>query len=110
MVEETLNRIEQEIVENDLLDDQKKQELRDLLAQLRVEILKLNTTNSSEAASIANYAETSFREAIRREKSTELLRHSVEGLSISARKFEITHPTLTGIINNIGQTLVNIGI
>ncbi len=110
MVEDTLKRIEREIIGNDNLSQEKKQQLTGLLTELKEQILNLNNTNTIDAASIANYAETSIREATRQEKSSELLSHSIEGLSLYAKKFEVSHPTLIGVINTIGQTLVNIGV
>jgi hypothetical protein len=39
-----------------------------------------------------------------------LLRHSLDGMALSVRRFEVSHPRLVGVINNIGQTLWRMGI
>ena len=110
MIEEILSRIDDELQSNSSLSQEKKEEIRGLLNELRDEVLLLQTTHHDDAAHIAAYTGTSVREALRDETSSELLKHSVEGLSLSAGKFEVTHPKLTALINSIGNTLVNIGI
>ena len=109
-MEDTLERIEKKLKECSSLPEDKKQELINLFENLKKEVLLLQSTHHDDAVSIAGYTEFSLREAIREEKSPELLKHSVEGLSLSAQKFEISHPGLTGLVNAIGHTLVNIGI
>jgi hypothetical protein len=47
---------------------------------------------------------------MRKERNPELLSHSLDGMSLSVRRFEVSHPQLVGLINTIGQTLWKIGI
>ena len=49
-------------------------------------------------------------EATRQDKSPALMKHSVEGLALSAEGFEASHPKLVGIVNEICTMLARIGI
>jgi hypothetical protein len=110
MLDETISRIEGSITSNETLNHEKKQELLSLVQDLRREVAGLAETHRDDARSIAGFAETSVREATREEKNPELLRHSLDGMSLSVRRFEVSHPRLVGLINTIGSTLWNIGI
>jgi hypothetical protein len=110
MINETIQRIEKTITDNETLGENRKNELMNLVAHLKSEIDNLGEMHREHAGSIASYAESSVREAVRSEVDTELLQHTLDGLSLSVRRFEISHPTLIGIINNIGQILNQIGI
>jgi hypothetical protein len=110
MVNETIARIEERIKTNENLAAEKKQELLSLVSALKDEVQSLAPTHGDEAKSIAGFAETSVHEAIRGQPDPELLRHSLDGLTLSVRRFEVSHPSLVGLINNIGQTLWKIGI
>lgn len=110
MINETILRIEQDIRTNKTLSEERKNELLGLVAQLKTEIENLEDECHEDAKSIARYTESSLHEAIREHKNPELLKHSLEGMSLSVRQFEASHPTLVGVINSIGRTLSNIGI
>jgi len=110
MIEETIARIESRLRSSENLTDERRRELLELLARLKEEVDTLSETHSEDAHSIAGYTETSIREATRDEVNPELLRHSIEGLSLSAKSFEVSHPVLTGLINTIGRILWNLGI
>jgi hypothetical protein len=109
-IHETISRIEERLKANAGLSDDKRAELLALLTDLKREVAALAETHTEDAHSIAAFAETSVREATRTEKDPELLELSVSAMKFSARRFEISHPTLTGLINTIGQTLWKIGI
>lgn len=110
MIDETVNRIEATVQNSDVLSDERKNELLTLISDLKTEINTLNERDAEHAGSIIRYAESSVKEAIRSEQDTELLEYTLKGLTLSVRKFEASHPTLLGVINNIGQILGNIGI
>jgi hypothetical protein len=109
MIQETISRIEERVGATGL-SEEKKMELLSLVANLRREVAALAETHIEDAHSIAAFAETSVREATRAEKNPELLEMSVGAMKLSAQRFEISHPTLIGLINAIGQTLWKIGI
>ena len=110
MVDQTISRIEERIKANESLPAEKKEELLSLVSALKGEVTELAQTHHEEANSIAGFTETSVHEATRGRRDPELLRHSLEGMSMSVRRLEVSHPTLVGLINNIGQTLWKIGI
>jgi hypothetical protein len=110
VIPETISRIEDQLKGNNSLDAGKKQELLSLVKELKKEVDALAETHQDDARSIASFTETSVHEATRRERNEELLSHSLEGMTMSVRRFEISHPKLTGLVNAIGQTLWKIGI
>jgi hypothetical protein len=110
MVQETISRIENTLKADTALSSAKKQDLLNLVGELKKEVTDLAETHREDAGSIVGYTEASFNEAIRKEKNPELLSHSLDGLALSARRFEVSHPRLVGLINTIGQTLWKIGI
>lgn len=110
MINETLKRIETSIAGNETLADERKNELIGLVNQLKGEIRELETTHAEDADSIASYTESSVREATRNEPDDVLLQHTLDGLSLSVRRFEVSHPTLMGVINTISQVLSGSGI
>ena len=110
MINETVKRIEKNIAENETMTGERKNELMSLVGQLKDEINQLETTHQEAAGSIASYAESSVREAVRSEPDDLLLKHSLDGLSLSVRRFEVSHPTLIDVINTIGQVLTGSGI
>jgi len=110
MINDTLSRIEQTIATSETLSVERKQELLSLVTNLKDEIHGLGDSYRDEAGSIVRYAESSVNEAVREQQDSELLDHTLAGLTLSVKQFEISHPTLIGIINSIGQTLGNIGI
>jgi hypothetical protein len=110
MVKETITRIEDRIKATESLSPEKKQELLALVGELDKEIAGLAKTHRDDAGSVAGFAEASVHEATRDEINPELLQHSLDGLSLSVRSFEVSHPGLTGLINSIGQTLWKMGI
>jgi len=110
MLQETIKRIEREIVGNKEMSEQKRNQLISLLKELRSEVELIKDTHSDEASSIMKMTEASVQVASRKTRDQELLEHSLEGMKMSARSFEVSHPKLIGLINSIGQTLSNLGI
>jgi len=110
MKKNTLEDIEEKIRTYNVLSEDKKSELLDLIAKLKKEISKLSESKSEHAESILGFMERSTHEATRREKNPTLLRLSVDGLSESVKEFEISHPKLVEKVNNIAAMLANMGI
>jgi len=106
MIHDTLKRIQNEI-ETTISDNVKKNELLSLIDNLRVEI---DTLKREDAKSITTFAEASFSEATREIRDEELFSHAIEGLNLSVRRFEVSHPKLIGLINSIGRMLSDIGV
>ena len=110
MVEETITQIEERIKKAKSLNDERKNELLDLLATLKTEVSQLSKTGAEDAQSIIGFTEISIHEATREEKHPQLLNLALKGLSTSVKRFENSHPKLVRIVNSICNTLSNIGI
>jgi hypothetical protein len=110
MLRETITRIEDQLKGNNSLDAGKKQELLSLVAELKKEASALAETHHEDARSIASFAESSVHEATRGERNEELLSHSLEGMKLSVRRLEVSHPALVGLVDAISRALWEIGI
>jgi len=110
MLQDTLKRIEANLAGNETIPEERKNELIGLVDKLKDEIKHLETTHSEDADSIASYTESSVREATRTDRDDVLLQHTLDGLSLSVRRFEVSHPTMMNIINTISQVLSGSGI
>lgn len=110
MVNDTLKQIEDAVRRISSIDGGKKEELLGLLAALKTEVGRLPGTQEEHAQSIAGLAQVAAHEATRKEKSPGLLKHSLEGLALSAKGFEASHPQLSETINEICALLARIGI
>jgi hypothetical protein len=110
MVQETISRIESQLRADEGLAEEKREELLSLVGELKNEMAVLAETHRDDARSIASFTETTVHEATRKERNAELLTHSLDGMALSVRRFEVSHPRLTGLVNALGQTLWKIGI
>ena len=110
MIEKTISEIEAKIGGADSVSTERKQELLKLLGTLKTEVAKLSKTHGEQADSIAGFAQLSAHEATRTDQNPELRELSVQGLRSSVTGFELTHPQLSQIVNNISNTLSNLGI
>ena len=110
MIEDTLRKIEDRIRSSRNLNNDNRDNLLDLLAQLKSEIGSLSEENSEQATSIATFADASTHEATRAQPNQKLVEHSVGGLSQSVVEFETQHPKLVGVVNRICKTLADLGI
>lgn len=110
MNKSTLLKLETLIETLSNVDDKKKLQILKLVEQLRKEMSGLPESHREKAQSIAGFAELAAHEATRKEKSPELLKHSLGGLSSSVQGFEASHPQLVGVVNEIANLLSSIGI
>jgi hypothetical protein len=110
MIEETIEKLERSLSENTGLEGRARTELQELLAKLRTEVGELAKTDQEKAGSIAGFAVVSTHEATRSDPDPELRELSIKGLMRSVSDFEGTHPALVRVVNNICNTLSNLGI
>ncbi len=110
MIQETINRIENKIKKTKLMQEENKDELLKLVAELKSEITELSKTHPEHAESIIGFADLSAHEAVRDVRNPHLSKLSSEGLRASVREFEQSHPRLVNIVNVISNTLSNMGI
>jgi len=110
MIQDRLDKIEEKLKQSKALKEEDRAELMNLLASLRTEMSELSKTHNEQAESIAGFAELSAHEATRSQKSQELFDLSIEGLMSSVQGFDISHPTLVGVVNRLCTMLANMGI
>ncbi|MFA6093287.1 MAG: DUF4404 family protein [Elusimicrobiota bacterium] len=110
MLEETLRKLENAVRNIRSAERNDKQELLTLLTKLTTEVQELSRTHTEHAHSIAGFAELSAHEAARKDKSPDLLAHSVKGLSLSVDEFRTSHPRLVETIDGLCTMLARIGI
>ncbi|OGV34762.1 MAG: hypothetical protein A2020_09575 [Lentisphaerae bacterium GWF2_45_14] len=99
-----------EKIKNARIGKVEKDELVKLISSLKTELEGLSATNKEHAESIANFAEASAHEAVKKEQNPELREISIKGLTTSVEDFEALHPSLVKIVNRISVMLSNIGI
>jgi hypothetical protein len=110
MIQKTIERIEEKIRTNNSITEINKIELLDLLAKLKPEIMNLANAKTEHAESITGFIERSTYEVMRKEKNPDLLKIAVNGLSVSVKGFEVSHPELVENVNYIANALANMGI
>jgi prefoldin subunit 5 len=110
MNDSDLNEIEAKIRNAKSISEERKNELLHLLGTLKSEVGKLSKTHDEQAQSITGFAQLSAHEATRAQQNPQSLHHSLEGLRSSVEGFEKSHPQLVQIVNNISNTLANLGI
>lgn len=109
MIYETIKRIENEIQKN-VTDTNEKKELLNLIDNLKLELEAIKENHHDDARSITKFTEAGVFEGTREERDEELFQHAIDGMKLSVREFEVSHPGLINVINAIGNTLNNIGI
>ena len=110
MIEKTIGEIEAKIRGAEVVSDEHKRELLQLLGQLKSEVGTLAKTDAEQANSIAGFTQVSAHEATRTQQNPQLLDHSIQVLRSSVDGFEKSHPKLVQIVNAISNTLSNLGI
>lgn len=110
MIEDTIGKIETRIQTADAVNEDRRQELLQLLGTLKAEVSQLSKTHGEQAQSIAGFTEVSAHEATRTDQNPELLKLSLAGLGSSVQGFEESHPRLVQIVSAISRTLSNLGI
>lgn len=110
MINDKLKKIENEIETTENIEASKKNELLDLIRELKTEIVELSQENSEQAESIANFAGAMTHESTRQSPNSELKQISEKGLTSAVKEFEMTHPRLISLVNSISDMLSGIGI
>jgi hypothetical protein len=93
-----------------MVNEKRKAEIMQQLAELRAELDELARTDADRAKTIAGFAELSAHEATRATPQPELLSLSVTGLQKSAQAFEATHPRLVEMVGSLSAILSNVGL
>jgi Mg2+ and Co2+ transporter CorA len=110
MINETIANIEKRIRQAETIRPEEKDEMIQLLSELRAEVTEFSQTHKEQAESIARFTDVSTHEATRKEKDSRLLNLSVDGLTSSVEGFENSHPRLVQTVNRISVMLAGMGI
>lgn len=110
MTRETLKQIRTRLAQSESLSAEKRHELLHLVDDLEREIESLSETRAEDAESITGFVDLSTREATRESANPQLLETAMQGLSLSIREFESSHPKLVQTVNGISSMLSNLGI
>jgi|SRR5206468_9163638 len=110
MIRDTITQIESKLKQSSAGNPENRQELLNLLAQLKTEIGALPESHARQAEAIAGHTEISTREAMNARKDPESLQRSLNELSASVEGFESSHPQLVEVVNRIATMLSNLGI
>jgi DNA repair exonuclease SbcCD ATPase subunit len=110
MIEKTLAELEARIKQAAPADERQKQELIELIAQLKNEIGALDETHEALATQIARQTDRSAQEATSKPRNPQALQRAIDDLSSSVTEFEKSHPHLVQVVNRIATTLSNLGI
>lgn len=110
MIKDTLSRIESAIAKIQAGDSAQKAELVALLGKLKAELAALPEGRLEEARSIGYFTETAAHEATRPNANVQLKNLSISGISYAVKGFEVSHPRLVGVVNEICMMLARMGI
>ena len=110
MIKETLSKIESAIARIEAADRREKAELIELLKELKKELSSLPDSGMDAARSLAHFTETAAHEVTRSERSNELKNLSISGIAYSVKGFEVSHPRLVEITNQVCMMLARMGI
>lgn len=110
MIEDAVKKLEEAIRRLESQDVAKRAELLGALDALKGELARVTESESEKARSVAGFAEVAAHEATRGEKPSGLLKHALEGLAMSAKGFEVSHPRLVEAVDRLATMLARIGI
>ncbi|MCX5785504.1 MAG: DUF4404 family protein [Elusimicrobia bacterium] len=110
MIKETLSKVEAAIAKIQAVDGKEKARLVSLLNQLKAELAALPESRMDDARSVAHFTETAAHEVTRVNRSAELKDLSISGMGLSVKSFEVSHPRLVEITNELCMMLARMGI
>ena len=110
MIEQRIEAIESTIESAGNIPHDQKAELLNLVSELKSEVKALAETHHDEASSITRFADASAHAAARSEKNPQLAVTALEGLRLSIRGLEESHPVIVRVVNRFATALSNMGI
>lgn len=110
MIKDTLSKIESAIAKIKAGDSAEKAELVALLGKLKAEMAELPASRLDEARSIGYFTEAAAHEVTRAEASMQLKNLSISGISYAVKGFEVSHPQMVSVVNEICMILARMGI
>lgn len=110
MIKDTLGKIESAIAKVQAGSSSEKAELVSLLEKLKKELSELPPSRAEEASSIGYFTETAAHEVTRKNSSVQLRNLSISGISYAVKGFEVSHPEMVSVVNEICMILARMGI
>ncbi|MDO8806083.1 MAG: DUF4404 family protein [Elusimicrobiota bacterium] len=110
MINDTLSKIESAIAKVQAGNSSDKAELVALLNKLKSELSALPASKLDDARSVGYFTEAAAHEVTRENSSVQLKNLSISGISYAVKGFEVTHPELVSVVNEICMILARMGI
>lgn len=110
MINDTLAKIEAAISKIQAGNSAQKAEVVALLGKLKAELAELPSSRAEEAKSIGFFTELAVHEAMRGKANPQLRNLSVSGISYAVKDFEVSHPQLVSVVNELCMILARMGI
>jgi hypothetical protein len=110
VIKDTLSKIEAAIAKIQAGGSAEKAELVALLGKLKAELAALPESRVEEARSIGYFTEAAAHEVTRANSSVQLRNLSISGISYAVKGFEVSHPQLVAVVNELCMTLARMGI
>ncbi len=110
MHKETLSKIESAIAKIEAGKSGEKAELVALLRKLKEELAALPESRLDDIRSVGYFTEAAAHEVTRQNTSVQLKNLSISGISYAVKGFEVSHPELVSVVNEICMILARMGI
>jgi len=110
MINDTLSKIESAIAKVQSGNSAEKAELVTLLTKLKSELSALPASKLDDARSVGYFTEAAAHEVTRENSSVQLKNLSISGISYAVKGFEVSHPELVSVVNEICMLLARMGI
>ena len=110
MINDTLSKIESAIAKVQAGKSSDKAELVALLNKLKSELAALPASKLDDARSVGYFTEAAAHEVTRENSSVQLKNLSISGISYAVKGFEVSHPELVSVVNEICMILARMGI
>jgi len=110
MINDTLSKIEAAIAKVEAGKSPEKAELVALLKKLKSELSVLPASRIDDVRSVGYFTEAAAHEVTREKASVQLKNLSISGISYAVKGFEVSHPELVSVVNEICMILARMGI
>lgn len=110
MIKDSLAKIEAAIAKVEAGKSPEKAELVALLKKLKSELSTLPETRIDDIRSVGYFTEAAAHEVTRENSSVQLKNLSISGISYAVKGFEVSHPGLVSVVNEICMILARMGI
>ena len=110
MNRETLLKIESAISKIEAGSSGEKAELVALLKKLKEGLAALPESKIDDVLSVGYFTEAAAHEVTRENSSVQLRNLSISGISYAVKGFEVSHPELVSVVNEICMILARMGI